>query len=52
MLEDYTSNKEKYKPIIYKENAEKFSDVNEDTSFLSINILEGYATNGTGETQR
>ncbi|WP_419495441.1 hypothetical protein [Chryseobacterium bernardetii] len=51
-FEDYTSNKERYKPIIYKENAEKFSDVNKDASFLSINILEGYATDGTGKTQR
>ncbi|MCT4006863.1 hypothetical protein HZQ22_16020 [Elizabethkingia anophelis] len=52
LFEDYTSNKEKYKPIIYKENAGEFSDVNKDASFLSINILEGYATDGTGKTQR
>lgn len=49
---DYISNKEKYKPIIYKKNAKKFSDINRDASFLSINILEGYATNETGEMQR
>jgi hypothetical protein len=33
LFEDYISNKEKYKPIIYKENAEKFSDINNDASF-------------------
>lgn len=52
LFEDYISNKEKYKPIIYKENAEEFSDINKDASFLSINILEGYASDGTGKTQR
>lgn len=52
LFEDYISNKEKYKSIIYKENAEKFSDINNDASFLSINILEGYATDGMGKTQR
>lgn len=52
LFEDYALNNGKYKPIIYKENAKKFSDINNDASFLSINILEGYATDGTGKTQR
>lgn len=52
LFEDYISNEKKYDSIIYKKDAEKFSDVNEDACFLSINILEGYATNGTGNTQR
>ncbi|MFY7815531.1 MAG: hypothetical protein ACOVRK_10145 [Chryseobacterium taeanense] len=52
LFEDYILNEEKYKPIIYKEDAKRFSDISKDASFLSINILEGYATDGTGKTQR
>jgi hypothetical protein len=52
LFEDYTSNIEKYKPIIYKKNSKQFSDVNEDAFFLTINIREGYASDETGKTQR
>lgn len=52
LFDDYILNIEKYRPIIYKEDATVFSDINKDASYLSINILESYATDETGRTQR
>lgn len=52
LFEDYILNKEKYKPIIYKEGEVRFSDIKKNASYLNINILEGYATNEMGEIQK
>ncbi|WP_146624474.1 hypothetical protein [Larkinella arboricola] len=37
-----------YKSILYKSNATKFKDVNEETDYLSISIEENYAIDKTG----
>lgn len=52
LFDDYILNKEKYRPIIYKVDATASMDINKDASYLSINILESYATDETGRTQR
>lgn len=52
LFDDYILNIEKYRQIIYKVDATAFKDINNDASYLSINILEGYATDETGGTQR
>jgi len=52
LFDDYILNKERYMSIIYKEDATTSMDINKDASYLSINILEGYATDETGGTQR
>jgi len=52
LFANYLLNKEKYRPIIYKEETTASMDINKDASYLSINILESYATDETGRTQR
>lgn len=52
LFDDYTSNREKYKRILYNEGEVRFSDIKKGASLLSINILEGYAKDEKGNIQK
>lgn len=51
IISNYLDNKQK-NDSLFTEKKEHYSHYKKGVSRLSINILEGYATNGTGDTQR